>query len=347
MNRLRLADVRVPIARVANLCSTSSEVVDLANEAHRRLVSKGSWVGCVQRYRICTSATGCLTWPRQIETILSYWLCDTPGTVRNGWYEVSLAGPGLQNGDDSNAYTLIDRGTSAVFDEIDGTDSKVMVQASVSEATDKRILIRGYDENANWIRTQDNGVWIDGEYVTIGTIARYTTHYFTKITEVVKDVTNGPVSIWQYDTSLASATRQLGWYEPDETVPIYRCSLIPGLSNVGGCGSHSSDDDDDSCSSNTQLTVTAKLRHIDVVVDNDFFLLGSLSALKLMVMSILKEEKNLFDEAQAYEAKALKELQDELHSYEGDGQVPTIRQESSQTWGAGILNPLSLGYRIY
>jgi hypothetical protein len=343
MNRLRLADVRTPLARVLNECNSSTRLVDLANEAHRRLVAKGPWVGTQQRYRICISNTGCLVWPRQVETIIAWWRCDMPGTVRNGWYEVSGNGPGLLNSDDMQTGTLIDRGTSATFDEITGTASKVKVVSDVAESGSPRILLRGYDQNAAWIRTQDAGTWIDGEYVDISNNPNYTSNYFTKITEVVKDSTSGPVRLWEYDTLLGTVTRALAYYEPDETLPIYRASIIPGFSNLHGCGSCCGDDNDSTCTNN-QLTVIAKLRHIDVRVDNDFFLLGNLAAIKIMAMAILKEERNLFDESIAYELKAVKELQDELNSYEGDGAVPIIRTESPNTWGAGVLNPVTLGY---
>lgn len=342
MNRLRLADVKTPLARVINTCAADPIVIDYANEAHRRLVAKGKFLGTVQRYRICTSASGCLTWPRQIETIEAWWICDSTGQVRNGWYENNINGPGLQSSEDGMVQSLIDRGTSCVFDEIDGIVSKVMVQADVAEDSDAQLLIRGYDENANWIRTEVNGEWIEGEYVTIGTLAHYTANLITKITEVIKPVTNGPVRLWQYDTTLATATKALAYYEPDETLPIYRCSIIPGLGFRNGCGGSNSTD----CSSN-QITVIAKLQHIDVRVDNDFFLLGNLAALKLMVMAILKEERNLFSEALAYEAKAIKELQDELSSYEGDGAVATVKTESRLTWGAGVLNTVSPWPSVY
>ena len=347
MNRLRLIDIRATLARVLNECTTSQHVVDIANEAHRRLVSRGNFLGTTQRYRICTSAEGCLTWPRQIETILAYWRCDNPGIVRNGWYETSLTGPGLLDGEDIQTNTLIDRGTAATFDQPTGTASTVKVISDVPESTvpTSTIILRGYDENAAWIRTQVGGTWIDGEQVNIANTPNYTTNYFTQITEVIKSATNGPVRLWEHDTTLGTDTRALAYYEPDETLPIYRCSVIPGLGNLNGCGS-SSRSSTSSCTGN-QLTVIVKLRHIDVVYDNDFFLLGNLAALKLMAMAILKEERNLPDESAAYEAKALRELQMELNSFEGDGSVPTIKQESYQTWGAGVLNPVTLGYRVY
>lgn len=66
MDRLRLTDLRDPIAEVLNVCSTSEEVVTMVNRVERRLlrIKGGKWVGATARLRICTSASGCLTWPR-------------------------------------------------------------------------------------------------------------------------------------------------------------------------------------------------------------------------------------------------------------------------------------------
>lgn len=345
MNRLRFSDVQEPIARVLNVAQTDPIVMARSNEAHRRLVAKDRWVGTTQRYRICTSAAGCLTWPRQVETIESYWRCDYPGIVRNGWYETSLNTYGLLDSNDMMSNALIDRGTACAFDVITGSNSSIRVVADVTESATARILLRGWDTSGQWIRTQDpagSGNWIDGEYVAVSTVATNSTNRFSSLTEVIKPITNGPVRLYEYDNDLAAIVKAIAYYEPDEEVPIYRCSIIPGIGNIHGCGNPNGT----SCSSNV-LTVIVKLRHIDVRTGNDFFLLGNLAALKLMVMAILKEERNLFDEAMAYEAKAVRELQNELNSFEGNGQVPIWKTESPQTWGAGVLNPVTLGTRIY
>lgn len=342
MDKLRLADVRTPIARAMNICPESDEVVSLANESHRRLVGKGRWVGTVARYRICTSSEGCLVWPRQVETIEGWQLCSYPGEIRNSWFEFQQNGPGLLDSDSTYYTTLLDRGTRVTFDDIYGTNKKLKVLSDVTEDDDAQILVQGYDENAGWIRTLVDGEWIDGEYIDITTAGAFSTNFFTSITGIIKPATNGPVRLLEYDTTLATVTKVLGYYENDEEVPIYRASMIPGLSHRGGCGNV--DEDGEQCDTK-QITVIAKLRHIDVVNDNDFFLLGNLAAIKLMAMAILKENRNLFDESMAYEAKAIKELQDELSSFEGDGALPTMKQESTETWGAGVLNYVTLGYR--
>jgi hypothetical protein len=350
MDRLRLLDLRIPVAEVLNVCASSPEVVTMVNRVERRLLrlKGGKWLGATARMRICTAATGCLAWPRQIETIEGFQICNIPGTVRNGWYEFSVNGPGLLNADSSWYNNLIDRGTLPTFDVPSSNTAKVGVTGEVGEAVGARILLRGYDQNGAWIRTEEpaaSGIWIDGEYVAIeGGVTHYSTKLFSAISGVIKPVTNGPVTLWQYDVPTAAIVKQLAYYEPTEEVPIYRASLLPGLATRRGCPPQTNcgcrDED------RTQVTVVAKLRHIDVADDNDFLVLGCEAAFALGAQAVLKEKRNLWEEAQKYWASAERELQGELSSFEGDGAIPTYKTEGRSTWGAGVQNSISLGWPI-
>lgn len=350
MDRLRLIDLRDTIGAVLNVCASASEVVTMVNATERRLMrlKGGKWLGTLQRMRICTASTGCLAWPRAVETIEGFQICNVPGTIRNGFYEFSPQGPGLLNADSSWFNNLIDRGTLCTFDVPDNATSKVGVSAEVNEAAGARILIRGYDGAGAWIRTEEpaaSGIYIDGEYVNIvNGVTTNSVKVFSAITGVIKPITQGPVRLWQYDVPTAAIVKQLAYYEPTEEVPIYRASLIPGLATRRGCPPLTNC----GCRDNdrTQVTVMAKLRHIDVVDDNDFLVLGNEAAFALGAQAILKERRNLWDEAQKYWASAEKELENELSSFEGDGALPTYKTEGTGSWGAGVQNALPLGWPI-
>jgi hypothetical protein len=271
-------------------------------------------------------------------------VCNIPGTIRNGWYEFSTQGPGLLNADSSWYNNLIDRGTMPTFDTPSNATSTVAVTADVTETAGARILLRGYNASGEWIRTQDGGVWIDGEYVTIANgVTHYTANIFSAITGVIKPVTNGPVRLYQFDVPTAALVQQLAYYEPTEEVPIYRASLIPGLETRRGCPAPSC-----GCSSTdrTQVTVMAKLRHLDVADDTDFLVLGCEAAFVLGAQAVLKERRNLWEEAQKYWESAQQELQNELQSFEGDGALPTFKYEGRESWGAGVMNAINLGWPV-
>lgn len=334
MNKLRLTDARAAVARVANLNSTDSRVVDIINEATERLLKRGKWLGTVQRYRICTS-DGCITWPRQIETIEAFAVCQTPGVVRNGWYEFLAHGPGLVKDDDCWLYTLIDRGTACTFDDITKgvTNRKVRVYADLSETASARIIVQGYDENGNWIRTTNgSGDLIDGEEIALalspGTIS---TKKFTAITGIIKSVTNGAIRLYEYNADTAANTKVLGYYEHDETLPIYRRSLLPGLADMGACDGSAAD-----CT-NKYVTVKAKLNFIPVRNNNDWIMLTDLPALKLAAKAVVVEENVSVAEAEQYWGKAVVELEHALRNHEGDGAVGTPNVQDRAVFGAGAV----------
>lgn len=325
--RLTFALVKGPVARAIGKCANDQETLDITNEAQERLMNHPiKAVGTVVRYRICINAV-CLTWPRHIAAIEAYSLCGWPGKIRNGWYEFLGEGPGYIGPDDTCFTDMLPADDACTFDDILGTSSKVRVHSDLNEASSAKILIKGYDDSWNWVQTEypaGSGSYIDGEYVTISTTYLYTTTKFSAITDVIKPITNGPVRLYEYDTVSAGVTRALAFYESDETHPIYRRSKLPAAGNGAGCCG--SVVDDTSCEKKT-LLVRARLRHIPVRVDNDHLILRNIAALKLMAMAIRKEEEENFEQAETYELKALRELERELATYQGSGEVVPIRME--------------------
>jgi len=326
--QLTLSAAAPTLARVIGICTTDPRVAQYANEAEARLMPRGKWVGTVQGVRMCLTNQNCVTWPRRVQTVETYSLCKRPGTIENQWYEYLPSGPGVLDAESCVGNRLIDRGGSyCCFQDIAPSGKRIRVQASVAEAADARILLLGFDDNGQWIRTQDAGEWIDGEYVAISTTMQQTVNNFSYLSRVIKPVTNGVVRGWDYNP-VTGLIIPIFVYEPDETLPDYRRSLIPGLMASGGCCNQS-----DCESKNMQAMV--KLKHIPVSKPNDFFTIGNVGALKLMVQAILKEEKNLFAEARAYESQAIAVLDQELASHLGDGMIQRVRYEHTDTWGAG------------
>lgn len=316
MRRLTLGDCREEVAKVADLCANDDRVVSLVNIAERRLIRRGKWLGSVQRYRIAVT-DALVTWPRQVTTVEAVSFCDHPGTVRNGWWEFLGHGVGQLKSDSTWWDNLVDRGQACTFNDVTPgqINRKARVYADVSEAANLYLTIQGYDENGNWIRTLDGSDWIDGEKVLISTTPTLSTKLFTSITGVLKPITNGPVRVFEYNTDTLANVQQLAYYEPDETRPVYRRSLLPGIMDTETC-----DDTDNRC-----VTVALKLRHIPVRNDNDWLILGNLDALKLAAQAIAKERRDLFAEAQAYWGQAISELEKELREYQGDGEVVSPR----------------------
>ena len=324
------------------LPSTDTRVKQYVNEAIQRLITMGDWVGTVQKYRFCAS-NGCIVLPRQIEQVLAVAVCKYPITIRSEFFEFVEHGYGLREETDGHATQWLDHGTTCTFNDISGVDKKIKVYSDVTEAVGTQILIQGYDDDGNWIRTQVAGVWYDGEFVTPTTIGTLTTNIFTSITGVQKPITNGNIRLYQYSTTLLTQTA-IAEYEPDEINPVYRKALIAGLSQVGACA----DSNQTGTCTNKTITVLAKMAFLPVNKDNDWLLIPNLSALKMACMAIKKEEANQWEEAAVYMnggtvnghvvSGAIPILQAELSNYTGDATVMTIRTPSNCIWGGGGMN---------
>lgn len=327
-------DVKSAIARVLGMNTTDARVAEYTSRAQERLLHKGKWVGTYGRYRVCI-VDSCLTWPREIETIEAAALCDIPIDIRNDWYEFLGSGPGVQSENCGCAYGLIDRGNAITFDDVKGEDKKIALYADSAEDAGEQVLIRYYDDNGNKVYTTDaDDRPIEGEYLTLVAPPAYV--YSTSdvlpggFYGIVKPVTERIVRAYEYDT-VNVAYRPLGYYEPDETNPTYRRSLIPGVSNT--CNGEANDD----CGTKT-IDIVGKYRQRVVRKDNDGLIVQSGEALRLMVQAIRKEEDNLFDDAARYEARAKMVLDEQLAHWMGDGKVAPIRVVGPEVSGAGVMN---------
>jgi len=170
------ADVKDIVASASNTCATSQVTTDVTNEAQERLLNKGDWANSIARYRACVSS-GCLTWPRHVQRIVSWNNAGRPAKLRSMQWEFQEQGPGLVDGNNCNGGSssgpvggncdgdMVDRDPSPVFEDLD-TPSFLKLFSSEPE-TSKTIILQGYDETNNWIRTTVDGSLIDGEQVVV------------------------------------------------------------------------------------------------------------------------------------------------------------------------------------
>lgn len=335
--KLTLNDARSTIARVLGVCTTDSRVADYINEATRRLLYEGKWVGTYGRFLICTDGNesdSIITWPRWLETIETVAVNDYPGVVRNQWYEWLDSGPRILDSERHIGLNLVDRGEAATTSDIvkTGNPKKIKVYSVGAEAGGLTVVVHGEDWSGNPIYTSS----VPGESIAIAQAGTLSTNQFSRITGVQKSTTTSVVKLFEYDTVTATE-RQIAYYDPDETRPWYRRSIIPGLQNMSTC---------EDCASGRKVEVVGKLRFIPVVNNTDYILIGNLPALKLAVMAIRKEEADLIGEANAYMyggqlpngqnvIGAVPLLQKELSHHIGDGVAPVMRVQDRSIFGAG------------
>lgn len=305
------------------LCSTDDRFRQILNEAHERLTQAGKYHGTFQRYDICVGTDGSLLWPRQVAAIEAFAVNDVPQTIRNGWYEFLQSGQGIRSSTvNSGELQLLDHGNAVVFEPMPDNHHYVQVYSEVEEASGTRILIQGYDDAGQWVRTEDSGTWVDGEYLALGNSVVTSTKKYSHVTGINKPVTSGSVRLNRYKSPGPAVP--IGFYEPSETTPMYRKSLVPGLKNAPD---YTNPNGGDTIVGKRMLQSMVKLDHIDVSHDNDFLVIMNIGALRLACKAVLLESREDWQQANALWARAYQILDAELSHYQGDGVVEPLNVE--------------------
>lgn len=343
--RITLANLQADSSGIAiaiGIPPSDSRFTDIVNQAQQSLLERGEkFYGTIQSYKVCAT-DDCFTWPRQFAAIEKVDICGAPISLRSQWYEFLMNGPGMRGRPDFNSMTtppgspysntarlaMYDRGTTCTFADATSTTTKIKVYADVSEIGGAQILLQGYDINGNWIRTQlGDGSWVDGEYVNIiAASPALSVNIFWKLTGVQKPITNGNVRIYAYDTVALTQTA-LGIYAPDETIPSYRRSHVPGLSTFQCCGNE-----------NKAVNVLAKMAHIPVSQPTDYMILTSIPAFRDMCLAVKKARDDDFQGSTMLEQRAVARLQAQMKHFSGDGNKLTVTVNSRNFNSGAVEN---------
>jgi len=165
MIRRTYGSVKEQLARVTQngMCATDPQLLARTNEAQERLLNKGLYAGTYGRYSVCVYG-GCITLPREFETILGYNYDGAAAQVYNQWYEFMANGPGMSP---AGAWRqLQDRGYVPCFRSIE-SQKYIRVYTDLIEDATSTILFRGSDTYNNRVQTQEDGAYIDGERLNL------------------------------------------------------------------------------------------------------------------------------------------------------------------------------------
>lgn len=332
MFALQWQHIKAACAKAVNLCSDDTRAIDYANEAMERLLCGGNWKGTTQTFRLCVNASSCLVFPREIETPLAVAFCNFGALIRSEWFEFSENGFGVISPESNCLRALVDRGEVPAFDDVLDPDAagdrRFAVYADKTESANKYIWLEFYDPNGQWVRSEipaSSGTWYDGERITIPTTAgtyAYSTNRVKAggLVRVKKDTTNGVIRLYEHNVT-TTALRPLGYYQPDETVPMYRRSLVPNHSS-GSCEQQS-------------MVVAAKLRFIPITGDQSWVLISHRGAMRLACKAVLHEECDQWDKAAVNWGQAFSCLGLQLANHKGAGERITLNVQSSATFGGG------------
>jgi len=302
--RYTLADSRnsPAIKAVAGKCSSTQEYADLVNRAIGILIKRGAWFGTEVLARFCVY--GCrVVWPRYVGTFLGARFCKYGEIeVRNNWYSI-LSWPQCRAGFGWKADTIVfsDGGLTPFYGEITGNTGKYL-RYHVVKNNDygKTINFFGKKYGDQPLQEKVSGNWVNGITLTAANPIAQSTDLVTKVTQVTREATEGMTYVYTYDPTTTELV-DVAAYEPNETNPQYRSSIINGIKSIPG---HV--DSYGRCV--RQIEALVKLNYIEATAERDFLIIGDFEALALAIQAIKFREANDPAMAEKYLQMAISEL---------------------------------------
>lgn len=302
--RLRFIDfVTSGIAEEIGLCQGDRpRLARVANTAERRLLlakesgDEGWWgTWAEMRFNVLQSAPSIVT-PREVARLEAIAICRRPVPIRNLFWDYQQFGnrqllkqfvqaintnTGSITNIFGNCFGLMQarsRNQVPTFSQVSNPPQLIRVYTTNAADSGARVLLQGLDPANNVIFTLDNAVNTTGQYVTLMNPFVTATLPMNLITGIQKDVTLGQIQVFQVDPT-TGAQVLLHTMEPSETTGWYRRYHLDQLP-VNCCN----DPNSSLCppvngQPVVQVSAIAKLDHIPVSADTDYFVIQNLDAL--------------------------------------------------------------------
>lgn len=328
--RVTFADVQnnttCNIGANVGMVTTGNDFRALVNEAQQRLVWSGLWNGTCAEIRICAT-DGCITLPRQMATVETAAICSRPVKVHDFWFRYLRNGIGLRRGCQPEVNSV---GMFPTFSEIMGSMSYVTFICDVVDDVGQSVLVLGYDNNNNWIRTRQNGVYQDGQIIVLAQApGTQSAIMMSRITDIQFPQVMAGQS-WLYETAANTTNRLIGQYDNDNIRPSFRRVNIPSIKP------QFLQTDSNGNPIPIPVDIIGKLEFIPVVQPTDYMMIGNIPALNEMCMA-LNKSGNEADGVKSNQilmsglAAAKNLLNDELSHYLG-----TAREVGITVNGSGM-----------
>lgn len=290
------------------VCKDNFKVLaELVNTAQRRLVfareaGDEGWWGTWSEvaFNNVSRTNPYITAPREIARIEKLDVCDCPMRIQNQFYEYLDFGNGrLPKTCAANFLTMTREAytRNVVPTFVDQTISPCIIRVYPTMTADtdsvRRIFLQGVDSSGSVISSEDNGVPVKGEFVTLASPFVDFVNQPTSITGFQKDWTFGDVQIFQVDPATGDETLLLTM-QGSETVSGYRRYYLHNL--PANCTAATG------AVQNLRVTAICKMELIPVIVDTDYLLIQNLEAIIEECIAVRMSE---MDNAQAQQISAL------------------------------------------
>lgn len=304
-----------------------SQIASIVNEAQERLMMDpmcpeegwwGMWGTMAFNVQVINGNRGYayFTAPFDVARVIVLDVCKVPVQIKNGFYEYLDFGAGLQPkicpkqacGTTLYAY---ERDTVATLSDLLGDPQYIRIYPTDNADVGKRITIQGEDQNGKMVLGTDIATQqaISGELLYLNFPFTTSAFQYSKITGFLKDLTNGPVQIFQVDAATGNEV-PLSSMQTNEVTAQYRRYLLNGL--PAHC-----------CSTpNGVVQVTCQVRfdYIPAMSDTDYLVIQNVPALIEECQSIRYSRQDTAAAAKladGHHLKALSLLCGQLDAYEG------------------------------
>ncbi len=130
------------------------------------LANKSQWDGMDGYVDIVTDQRGYMTLPRRVEVPIGVNFWRTPAQIRNKWYEFHMNGLGT---DPVRGDYLDDVGEYPIINE-PSQPLRLFIQTINPADGELKVRAYGYNNTGAWIRSLENGEYVDGELIPVNVI---------------------------------------------------------------------------------------------------------------------------------------------------------------------------------
>lgn len=280
-----------------------TDAVQLANNQGKFEVSLAIINLCV--------CDGCITLPADVAVVLACNNNGQPTLLRDEWYQFHANGTG------DDCYTpwnyTDELGAVCTFRD---PAKPVTLIAEVENAKDSNCTLRvfGWDDNGKRIYTEGAGGILEDGFL-VPTVFGFVgpnpvVPPIARIERIQKQVTNGFVRLIAVDPISNHSHTLIGYYQPWETNPSYRRIRVPNRS---------------------EIRIKYRRKDIEVRSSADWININNRLALLLLLKSVIFSLNNSTQQAQQFEAEAIR-----LLSNEAEALRPPAQSGPQITWSAGL-----------
>ncbi len=280
-----------------------SDAVRLANNQGKFDIALGHMDICV--------CNGCVTLPPDVGTILGVNTNGLPTLLRDQWFGYHANGPGSQCYQPWN-YTE-ELGYVTTFKEPAGPSKLVTVVENAAD-NNKNLRVFGWDADGKRIYTPGpDGTMQDGFLVPMVygySVPSSAAPAVARIDRVVRDETVGFVKLIAVNETTLEPETTIGYYQPWETVPLYRRIKVPDRS---------------------WIRIKYKKKDIEVRAATDWINIENREALILLLKAVKFRRDNQVAMAREYETEGMR-----LLSNEAEALRPPAISPPQVIWNDGI-----------